>query len=313
MRAIVREPGGLVGSADRRFTVRALNGPALESGDLVLSSMRGELPVRPTAYIGDGLSGVLELYARTEDQLREVRVAIDLIPVGEDAAIVSGSADLQPVRAIAGGAAREARVALPLPSIAPGAYIARARVLSGPDTVSQVVREVEIRQGPRPASDPGRAGLRPGSDPVGDAEPASAFDPQAVVTGAVAREYAAAATTSEDGRRGLERLGAGDYPAAIAAFQAALAASPGQAGHEGATAFLLGWAFHGAGDDRQAISAWRRAAYVDPALVSAHLALADAYVRLAQPALAAQALRAGLAALPQSVELLDRLSRIERR
>src|SRR5258706_3793939 len=50
----------------------------------------------------------------------------------------------------------------------------------------------------------------------------------------------------------------------------------------------LGWAFHGAGDDRQAISAWRRAAFVDPTLVSAHLALADAYVRLAQPALATQ-------------------------
>jgi hypothetical protein len=295
MRAIVREPGGLVGSADRRFTVRALNGPTLESGDLVLSSTRGELPVRPAAYIGDGLSGVLELYARTVDQLRDARVLVDLIPVGEDAAIVSGTADLQPARAIAGGAAREARVTLPLPSVAPGTYVARARVLSGPDTVSQVVREIEIRQGRRPAS--------------ADHEPPHAFDPQAVVTGVVARDYAAASTTGADAHRGLERLGAGDFPAAIAAFQAALDGSAA----DGATAFLLGWAFHGAGDDRQAISAWRRAAFVDPTLVSAHLALADAYVRLAQPALAVQALRAGLVALPQSVELLDRLARIEAR
>ncbi|MBZ5558867.1 MAG: VWA domain-containing protein [Acidobacteriia bacterium] len=295
MRAIVREPGGLVGSADRRFTVRALNGPTLESGDLVLSPTRGELPVRPTAYIGDGLSGVLELYARTIDQLRDARVVVDLIPVGEDAAIVSGSADLQPIRAIAGGAAREARVALPLPSVAPGTYVARARVLSGLDTVSQVVRDIEIRQGQRPASV--------------DEDPPAAFDPQAVVTGAVARDYAAAATTGAEGRRGLERLGARDFPAAITAFQAALAADE----NNGAAAFLLGWAFHGAGDDRQAISAWRRAAFVDPTLVSAHLALADTYLRLAQPALAVQALRAGLVALPQSVELLDRLGRIERR
>ncbi len=299
MRAIVREPGGLVGSADRRFTVRALNGPTLESGDLVLSSTRGELPVRPTAYIGDGLSGVLDLYARTTDQLRDARVAIDLIPVGEDAAVVSGSADLQPVRAIAGGAAREARVALPLASVAPGTYLARARVLSGPDTVAQVVRDVEIRQGARP-------------DSVDEA-PLAAFDPQAVVTGVVARGYASAGTTGDEGRHGLERLGAGDYPGAIAAFQSALAAGVNTAAHDGATAFLLGWAFHGAGDDRQAISAWRRAVFVDPTLVSAHLALADAYVRLAQPALATQALRAGLAALPQSVELLDRLARIEAR
>ena len=60
-------------------------------------------------------------------------------------------------------------------------------------------------------------------------------------------------------------------------------------------------------------SAWRRAAFLDPTIVPAHLALADAYVRLAQPALAVQAVRAGLAALPQSPELLDKLSRLERR
>jgi hypothetical protein len=47
--------------------------------------------------------------------------------------------------------------------------------------------------------------------------------------------------------------------------------------------------------------------------VSAHLALADLYVQLSQPALAVQALRAGLAAMPRSPELLDRLNRLERR
>jgi len=93
------------------------------------------------------------------------------------------------------------------------------------------------------------------------------------------------------------------------AFEAALAAAPGT----GATAFFLGWSFHGAGDDRQAISAWRRAAYVDPTIVPAHLALADIYIELSQPALAIQALRAGLTALPESPELRDRLSRLERR
>ena len=110
------------------------------------------------------------------------------------------------------------------------------------------------------------------------------------------------------------RLAAADYPSAIAAFQAVLAANPSpDKTISGPAAFLLGWAFHGAGDDRQAISAWRRAAFVDPTIVSAHLALADIYVRLSQPALAIQALRTGLAALPQSPELNDRLTRIERR
>ena len=54
-------------------------------------------------------------------------------------------------------------------------------------------------------------------------------------------------------------------------------------------------------------SGWRAAAHLDPTLVPAHLALAEGYVKLGEPALAAQALRAGLVALPNSPELLARL------
>jgi hypothetical protein len=46
--------------------------------------------------------------------------------------------------------------------------------------------------------------------------------------------------------------------------------------------------------------------------VSAHIALADAYLRLSQPGLAVQALSAGLAALPDSLELRERLARLEK-
>ena len=56
------------------------------------------------------------------------------------------------------------------------------------------------------------------------------------------------------------------------------------------TAFFLGWAQEGAGDSRAAMSAWRSAAHLDPSLVSAHLALADGYLKVSQPALAVQAL-----------------------
>jgi hypothetical protein len=44
--------------------------------------------------------------------------------------------------------------------------------------------------------------------------------------------------------------------------------------------------------------------------VPAHLAVADGYLRISDPALAAQALRAGLAALPDSVELQAKLTEI---
>ena len=98
-----------------------------------------------------------------------------------------------------------------------------------------------------------------------------------------------------------------DYAAAAAAFDLAQAADPKNA----LTAFFLGWAREGTGDSRAALTAWRRAAFLDPSNVSAHLALADGYMRLAQPALAAQALKAGLTALPSSPELQERLRQIE--
>ena len=299
MRAVVHEPGGLVGSADRRFTVRALDGPSVTSGDLVLSAARGELPVRPAAYAGDGLSGVLELYGRTSDQLSSARVVVDLVPVGESTPAVSGFAELQPVQEAGSGVEREARMELPLTGVTPGAYVARATVKVGQDTVSQVVREVEVRQGERPRA--------------ADETIASAFDPHDLVNGAFARDYvgrtgADPSPSPAATRQGLTRLAAADYPGAIALFAKALDADAKNA----PAAFFLGWAYHGAGDDRQAISAWRRAAYLDPTLIPAHLALADMYVKLAQPALALQALRAGLAAAPASVELQNRLAQIER-
>jgi cytochrome c-type biogenesis protein CcmH/NrfG len=77
-------------------------------------------------------------------------------------------------------------------------------------------------------------------------------------------------------------------------------------------AFLLGWAYAGGGDDRAAIGAWRNAARLDPTLLPAHLALADTFIRLSEPALALQAVRSGLLARPTSPELLERLARLDR-
>ena len=111
--------------------------------------------------------------------------------------------------------------------------------------------------------------------------------------------------------QGLARFAADDHAGAAAALEAAFAADA-DAPRQALTAFFLGWAYAYQGDDRQAASAWRRAVFLDPALVPAHLALADTYMRLAQPALAVQVLQAGLAALPDSSELRDRLAQLAR-
>lgn len=171
------------------------------------------------------------------------------------------------------------------------------------------------RDQPPPPSTAGVGG-RGGSSPAGvEATGAGAFDPRTIVNGAWAQEYVmivqgGSSPGAKAAQVGLDRLGAADYLAAIAAFEVSLA-DPEQKSLEASTAYLLGWAYHGAGDERQAITAWRRAASADPTMVAVYLAIADAHVRQSQTALAIQVLREGLAALPGSPGLLDKLAGLE--
>nr|MBA2302446.1 hypothetical protein [Acidobacteriota bacterium] len=113
-------------------------------------------------------------------------------------------------------------------------------------------------------------------------------------------------TAAASALRGLAMFVREEYAGAARALQTAL-----EADSNALSAFFLGWAQDGAGNTRGALSAWRTAAHLDPSLVSAHLALADGYLKLSEPALAIQALRAGLAALPASQELQTRLRQLE--
>jgi tetratricopeptide (TPR) repeat protein len=159
---------------------------------------------------------------------------------------------------------------------------------------------VEVRAGSGPA-------LASASAPVAPA-------PTDVIGGDVFRRARAAlegssAPAAARATKGLDLFAQADYRGAASELQAAFDADP----HSAETAFVLGWAWEGAGDARRAISAWRASAAIDPHLVPAHLALADAYLHLSERALAVQALRAGLDALPDSVELQNKLAEIEKR
>jgi VWFA-related protein len=338
MRAVVREPGGLAGSADRRLDVRALEGPDVSVSDLVIGSAVSALPVRAQAYTADGLTGVIDTYARTAAQLEGLAVTLDLRREDGSASSIF-TADLQPVIDDGRGQTRRASFLVPLSGIAPGDYVARATVRAGGEVVAERTRHVQVLEGAAPIEAPAAA---------------VAVSPAEIVQGQLARKYitaisnraangpfATAAKRALDGQwelveaelqragsggggggaalqgprsdlipnalRGLARFVREDYAGAAAALDLAQAADPQNA----LTAFFLGWAREGARDSRAALTAWRRAAFLDPTNVSAHLALADGYMRLAQPALAAQALKAGLTALPSSPELQERLRQIE--
>ncbi|MEZ5292731.1 MAG: VWA domain-containing protein [Vicinamibacterales bacterium] len=333
MRVVVREPGGVMGSADRRFEVRALGAGDVTASDLVFGSEHG-LAVRPTGHAGDVLPGVVEVYGPTERALADLRVRLAVAPVGQSPTLEMDG-DPMPATLTDRGFVRPVQVDLPLDGLAPGQYVARGVVTAGGRIVAELSREIEVLAGP-----PAAPSARPTTG-AGATDP-RLVDPRSVLDGAVAkatldraRLAAAAAGLATDAfgiaaSAGWDRLDGGIEPATGAApsgqrllagmarfarrdFTGALEAwEPVLSDEDAGVAFLAGWAHAMAGDDREAIGAWRHAVQLDPTLVSAYLAIADACVRLDSPGLAVQALRAGLAALPDSPELAERLARLER-
>ena len=296
MRALVREPGGLMGSADRRFQVRALDRPDVTASDLVMGATGvAGIPVRAAAYPSEVLTGVFELYARSEAQLAKLSVTVDLVPAGGGPAVASSRAEIDPPKVAARGASRGVRVEVPLDGVAPGEYLARATVRENRDTITELLRDVTVHAGSRPAA------------------AVLAFDPADVVRGEVIRTYVDVIrreprdAAADAVLRGVDSFMRRDYAAAIAAFQSAQAAGRNDA----PLAFALGWAHAAAGDSPAAITAWRNAARRDPALVPAYLALADIYIQLGHPELARQVVDSGLAAVPDSRELRERGSRFQ--
>jgi len=330
MRAVVREPRGAIGSADRRFDVRPLDLRGVTASDLILGGAEGGLPVRPAAHSGETLSGVLELYAREPETLQDVEITVDLAPLGSRSFGTAVRAELLGVKELAGISSRGASIHLPLEGVAPGEYLARARVTARGQPVAELAREVRVLAGSRraPAATIATAPIvTPAALLQGDiavrflrrleAEGSAAPVRDAArlaLRGAWDKVDAVLASRSDlpaaddQALRGLARFARGEFGAAATGLRLAADSDSRNA----ALVFLLGWAYAGDGRDQLAIGAWRAAVYIDPSLVPAHLALADAYLRLSQRALAVQALRAGLSALPGSPELQDRLTRLER-
>jgi VWFA-related protein len=301
MRAIVREPGGLVGSADRKLDVRGVAGPDVTVSDLMLTSATGPLPVRAQVYTEHGLSGMLEAYGRSPEQLETLAATVTLVPLGSEKAVATVRAETDAALSTGSAVVRRARFAMPLASMAPGPYVARVTVTSGSETVANLTRELDIVAGNPPAralESTAAPHIRPADILAGD------------FVRRVRESLRVAATTGAiRATRGFDLFASAQYREAAVELTDALKLEPSQA----AIAFVLGWAHEGAGERRQAIGAWRAAAAIDPKMVPAHLALADAYLRMAEPALAAQAVRAGLTALPESAELQAKLAEIQRR
>lgn len=295
MRCIIREPGGLLGSADRQFTVRALGGPDVAPGDLMLGRPGPELPVRAIGYTAAPLPGAVRVFGRTVDQLAKVSARLELIPVGGTTAVVGVSAAPTEARDVDGQPLRDLFFEVPLAKVPPGEYVARAEIRSAGEFVSELRRQVTVVDAP------------PQLEPVA---PASARLASEAADSEIAKAITASASVPADAsaKAGVALLRAAKYNEAAIALRAAFEANPKNA----AVSFLLGWAERGQGNMVAAVSAFRNAAVLDPSMIPAHLALADTYLEMKQPALAIQALEAGLASQPNAAELKRLLETIKK-
>jgi tetratricopeptide (TPR) repeat protein len=299
MRAVVHEPGGLIGSADRRLEVRGFGGPDVTVSDLFFESPASPLPVRAQAYTRDGMAGFLETYARAPEQLRDLAVTATLVEADTGATATTIRAELS--EAVSNGAAlmRRATLAAPLTGVPAGSYVARVKVSAGGETIADLAREIDVIDGSAPP---------PAPPPAPELKPRDVLDSD-YVKPARAALRAAATPIGAQATNGFDLFERGDYSAAAVDLAAAFAADQ----HNAPVAFVLGWAYEASGDRRHAIGSWRAAATIDPKFLPAHLALADTYLRMSEDALAAQAIRAGLTALPESAELQSKLAQIEKR
>ncbi len=289
MRCVVREPGGIVGSADRRFTVRALNGFDVGATDFVIASPGDTFPVRARAYTEGLLTGTLRLYGPTGGHLEAVTARLELTAADEDPATNTGRVSEATIGEVVSAGIRSTRdvlFAMPLERLTAGAYVARVIVRVKGEVVADLRRPVDIVLGPAPAP---------------SARPSDATRPRNVLDSEIARRLIrqAASSPTDDVRRGLADLDRENYPSAAAILGLAFDAQPDNA----ALAFVLGWARVGAGNRTGAVTAFRNAALLEPAMVPAHLALAECYVALGHANLAVQAAEAGLKATPDSIEL----------
>jgi VWFA-related protein len=298
MRCVVREPGGIVGSADRRFSVRSLNGADVSATDFIIASPGDALPVRAVAYSEGTLNGTLRLYAPASADLESAAAHLELTSAAAGSAGASRTSAGTIAEAVTVGSrtVRDVLFAMPLAQLEAGPYVARAIVRVKGEIVADLRRPVEVILGAAPAG--------------ATAAPADRARASNVLQGEIAQRLSRRAATSatDTVRRGLAELGREQYAESAALLGVAFDAQPDDA----ALAFVLGWARAGAGDRTGAVTAFRNAALLEPAMVPAHLALADTYLALGHPALAIQAVEAGLKAVPQSVELTRLLASLKK-
>jgi VWFA-related protein len=323
---------GRRGSVVREVNAWKMSGESLALGDLIIGSVPaagGALRAALEPHVtSDALAAHMELYSTSPEAFASTLVTIDVVEDPDGAPIASASAQLgdafKPIWRTATGL-------VPVRSLPPGRYVARARitrdgkavgVLTRPFVLDRDATPTAVSYAERSAAARAFAATLPEFDrdamlardlmaPMLDSVEARSAALKAAVVEARAGRYGAAA---------LEALGAGDQAAAAflrgvdfyargqldqAATQLNLAAGPRRDFFP--AAFFLGAAFASAGRDRDAAGVWQMSMGTVPRPPWFYALVADARLRDGIPDAAIDILKPAYDAQPADDAIARRL------
>lgn len=329
---------GKSGSVEREVVAYGMSNHEIAIGDLILSAARqgakSDLRAPVILRLNDAhLATYTEIYTNKPGTLDTTDVLFEVADSPDGPPLQSVLAEL---RELKDKTLRQAVAVVPISALPPGRYIARATISRGDKNVGRLARPFEIL--PRAIGAGGAEGLstvapsgakveaRANPGLVVGARPA-AFNKDSVLSPEMLRAVyevvdkthpavKAATARARSGKldgtammaldagdqsagsilRGLELFMKGQIDQAANQFSVALRNPPDIA----LASFYLGACYAAVGRDKEAVSAWERARAARLSLPGMPAVIADAWLRLGQPAQALDPLRAAMQDNPQN-------------
>ena len=348
LRLAAIDVAGKSGSVEREVPAFGMSNHEFAIGDLILSSVRegrgNDLRAPVVLQVGDGqLATYTELYTNKPGSLDDSKVMFEIADTADGPALQTSPAE---IRERADQTMRQAISVVPIGALPPGRYIARAIFLKGDKNVGKLTRPFDVTARGTVAG--GVTGGAPAVDATAPPSATRAvmtgvvvavrptvFRREDVLTPEMLRAayevidknhpaVKAATTRARNGKlegtaimaleagdqnagsilRGIELLIKGDINPAANQFGVALRNAPDAP----LASFFLGACYAAAGRDKEAVSAWERARAANLQLPELQLVIADAWLRLGQPASALEPLRQALERHPQDDQIRRNLA-----
>jgi tetratricopeptide (TPR) repeat protein len=333
LRLAAVDMAGKSGSVEREVAAFGMSNHEFAIGDLILSEVRGgkgnDLRAPVVLEIADGqLATYTELYTNKAGLLDDTKVTFEIADTADGPALQTTAAE---IRERTDQTLRQAMAVVPVGALPPGRYIVRAMFSKADKNIGKLTRPFTLTaRAPAAPAATGATGatrapaaamtgvsiavrpmvfrkedvltpdmLRAALEVVDKNHPAVKAATARARTGKLEGTAMMAMDAGDQNAgsilRGIELLMKGDLNPAANQFGVALRNAPDAP----LASFFLGACYAAAGRDKEAVASWERARAANLQLPALQVVIADAWLRLGQPADALEPLRLALERQPQ--------------